>query len=277
MRRRLSKAPTSASIPADGAVTVSGWATSISPGPSDESGQSVTFLGASRQSRFVRCATERFLSTGTLSFTPKAGAVGTATVSVQLMDNGGTANGGVDTSAVQQFTINLVPDLEGPVLDAALQNDTAPGGTTDFDGVTNDPTIAGTVFDPQGVASLTGAIDNGTPTPITVNSDNTFVYVPSLARDGSADGGHVVHLVALDAFGNESDFDVDFTLDTHRANRTQPDVVGGIERGGVRKRRMQAASICLVRPIRASRSRWWKPGRRRWPIASAISNSIRCR
>jgi hypothetical protein len=103
---------------------------------------------------------------GTLTYTLAANANGIANVSVKLKDNGGTANGGADTSAVQQFTINLATDFEGPVLDAALQNDTAPGGTTDFDGVTSDPTIAGTVFDPQGVASLTG---NGTPTPITVN------------------------------------------------------------------------------------------------------------
>src|SRR5207253_345752 len=46
---------------------------------------------------------------GTLTYTPAADANGAATVSVQIHDDGGTANGGVDTSAVQQFTITVNP------------------------------------------------------------------------------------------------------------------------------------------------------------------------
>ena len=49
----------------------------------------------------------RFRSTGTLTYTPAANANGSATVSVQIHDNGGTANGGVDTSATQTFTITV--------------------------------------------------------------------------------------------------------------------------------------------------------------------------
>src|SRR5262249_38809037 len=43
-------------------------------------------------------------SNGTLTFTP-SGIVGTTVVFVQAHDNGGTANGGHDTSAPQAFTI----------------------------------------------------------------------------------------------------------------------------------------------------------------------------
>ena len=43
--------------------------------------------------------------TGKLTFTPAPNAHGTAHVGVVLMDDGGTANGGVDTSAVQTFDI----------------------------------------------------------------------------------------------------------------------------------------------------------------------------
>ena len=42
-----------------------------------------------------------------MTYTPAAGATGTATVTVQIRDNGGTANGGVDTSAPQTFTITV--------------------------------------------------------------------------------------------------------------------------------------------------------------------------
>ncbi|MFO1351421.1 MAG: Ig-like domain-containing protein [Gammaproteobacteria bacterium] len=47
--------------------------------------------------------------TGTLSYTPAANANGTATISLVINDSGGTANGGVDTSPAQSFTITVNP------------------------------------------------------------------------------------------------------------------------------------------------------------------------
>src|SRR5262249_53326136 len=46
-------------------------------------------------------------SNGTLTFTPAANVTGSATVTVQLHDNGGTASGGADTSSAQNFTITV--------------------------------------------------------------------------------------------------------------------------------------------------------------------------
>ena len=40
-----------------------------------------------------------------LTYTPAANANGSATITLVLKDDGGTANGGVDTSAPQSFTI----------------------------------------------------------------------------------------------------------------------------------------------------------------------------
>src|SRR6185295_14857599 len=45
---------------------------------------------------------------GVLTFTPAPNASGTATVTVSLSDNGGTANGGVDTSGSVTFTITVL-------------------------------------------------------------------------------------------------------------------------------------------------------------------------
>jgi hypothetical protein len=45
--------------------------------------------------------------TGVLTYTPAANAFGSATVTVRLHDNGGTADGGVDLSAAQTFTITV--------------------------------------------------------------------------------------------------------------------------------------------------------------------------
>ncbi len=46
-------------------------------------------------------------STGTLSFQSAANATGIATVTVKVKDDGGTANGGIDTSGIQTFTIDV--------------------------------------------------------------------------------------------------------------------------------------------------------------------------
>src|SRR5439155_16553303 len=51
---------------------------------------------------------------GTLTYTPAANANGSATVTAVLKDNGGTANGGVDTSAAQTFKITVNPVNDAP-------------------------------------------------------------------------------------------------------------------------------------------------------------------
>ncbi|MBV8516271.1 MAG: tandem-95 repeat protein [Acidobacteria bacterium] len=82
------------------------WATSISAGPADESGQTVTF-STSNDNHALFSVQPSVASNGVLSFTPAANAFGTATVTVTLSDNGGTANGGDDTSPSQTFTITV--------------------------------------------------------------------------------------------------------------------------------------------------------------------------
>jgi hypothetical protein len=82
------------------------WATAISPGPADESGQTVTFVVRNNNDALFS-EQPAISSSGTLSFTPAPDAFGTATVTVFAQDNGGTANGGNDTSAGQEFTITV--------------------------------------------------------------------------------------------------------------------------------------------------------------------------
>jgi uncharacterized repeat protein (TIGR01451 family) len=84
------------------------WATAISPGAANESQQHLNFvLNVSPTSLFsVQPAVD---AAGTLTYTPAPGAVGTATITVALHDDGGNANGGSDTSAQQTFTITIVP------------------------------------------------------------------------------------------------------------------------------------------------------------------------
>jgi hypothetical protein len=44
---------------------------------------------------------------GTLTYTPATNATGTSTFTLDVQDNGGTANGGQDTSAPQTFTVTV--------------------------------------------------------------------------------------------------------------------------------------------------------------------------
>ena len=89
-----------------GPKTVLSWATAISAGPSDESGQALNFIVAASNTGLFSVQ-PAVAANGTLTYTPALNVVGTAIVDVQLHDDGGTANGGSDTSAVQTFTITI--------------------------------------------------------------------------------------------------------------------------------------------------------------------------
>jgi hypothetical protein len=69
------------------AQTVAGWATAISPGPGNESGQTVSFT-ATNDNNSLFAVQPAVSSTGTLTYTPAANANGSATVSVTIKDNG---------------------------------------------------------------------------------------------------------------------------------------------------------------------------------------------
>jgi len=83
---------------------VPNWASNISAGPADESGQTLTFIvTADDPSKFA--VTPQIDASGTLTYTPAFDATGVTTVHVVLKDDGGTSAGGIDTSAEQTFTI----------------------------------------------------------------------------------------------------------------------------------------------------------------------------
>jgi hypothetical protein len=101
-----------------GPQTVATWATAISPGPAAEASQQVTFhiVGNTQPSLFT--AGPVISANGTQSYTPAVNTAGTATLTINLSDNGGTANGGADTSASQMFTITVNSVNDAPTLSA---------------------------------------------------------------------------------------------------------------------------------------------------------------
>jgi hypothetical protein len=101
-----------------GAQTVAGFATSISAGAADESGQVLTFTVTNDNNSLFSAQPAIDAATGDLTYTPAAGQTGSALVTAVLSDNGGTANGGDDTSGAQTFTITVNPPNAIPVADS---------------------------------------------------------------------------------------------------------------------------------------------------------------
>jgi hypothetical protein len=97
-----------------GAQSVSNWATGISTGPSDEAGQTLAFQVTGNDNAALFSAGPAVSPTGTLTYTSAPNANGTATISVRVVDNGGTANGGSDASAPQTFAVNVTPVNDAP-------------------------------------------------------------------------------------------------------------------------------------------------------------------
>src|SRR5205085_8827336 len=88
--------------------------TGISAGPTNESGQSISITASSSNTALIGAPTITYTSpnaTGTLQFASATDANGTATISVTVQDNGGTANSGTDTTVTTfVVTVNAVND-----------------------------------------------------------------------------------------------------------------------------------------------------------------------
>lgn len=158
---------------------IAGWATAISPGSPAESAQVLNFV-VSNDNPSLFSTPPSISATGTLSFTPAANANGVAIVSVMLHDNGGTANGGVDTSDPQTFTISVTP-----VNDAPVASDDA---YTTSEGTSLLVSLPGVLGNDSDIDSpvLTAVLVSGpTHGAITFNSNGSFSYVPNANFSGT--------------------------------------------------------------------------------------------
>ena len=78
------------------------------PGAPEETGQTVLAYTVSAVSNPGLFTTSLAVATdGTLTYTPAANTSGTSTFTVTVQDDGGTANGGQDTSAPQTLPSRL--------------------------------------------------------------------------------------------------------------------------------------------------------------------------
>jgi CSLREA domain-containing protein len=112
-----------------GPQTVADWATGISPGP-NEAAQPVSFVVTGNTNASLFSSAPAVSASGTLTYTPAANANGSATITLTAKDDGGTTNGGQDTSAPQTFVINVTAVNDPPV--AQDQSVTTPEDNSRF-------------------------------------------------------------------------------------------------------------------------------------------------
>jgi hypothetical protein len=127
-------------------------------------------------------------TTGSLAYTPIANQSGTAVITVTVMDNGGTANGGANF-ATRTFTVNVTPVNDAPTLNAiadpaailedAAQQTVNVGGIGAGGGESQVLTITATSSNP-------GLIPNPTVTYTSPNVTGSLAYTPVANQSGSA-------------------------------------------------------------------------------------------
>ena len=115
-------------VQGSGGRTVLGWATNIRPGPLNESGQAVRFMvSADPASLFL--VPPAISPDGTLTYTPAVSSAGSAIVTVQLVDDGGTEQGGSSESTLERFEIVVLDPVNNPPTLSTFSDRTVPEET----------------------------------------------------------------------------------------------------------------------------------------------------
>ncbi|HND54824.1 MAG TPA: Ig-like domain-containing protein, partial [Pirellulaceae bacterium] len=129
----------------------------------------------------------------------------------------------------------LNSDRGVPTVTAQLNRDTGPNGSTNSDGLTNDPTITGRAIDDlTGIFTVSVSVNGGAEQPARVGPDGTFTFTPSLPSDGSADGQQRITVRTEDGLRNRSNaFEFTFNLDTRPPAAPSFDLSRGSDSGVV--------------------------------------------
>ncbi len=250
--------------------TASGWAKNISAGPANESSQSVSF-NVSNDNAALFSEPPAINGNGALTYTPQADAFGVATVSVFLKDDGGTQNGGVDTSPTSQFTITITPSNDPPLVEddnyllpegqslaasaggnppGVLDNDFDPDGDTLVPTVLEEPKFSSTwSFNSNGsffylhdgseniVDTFTYEVTDGTVTSrevtvtITIIPENDPPVAGTISDIRLKEDAADTPIPLFDAFDDPDDADADLTFSV--TNVTNPALFDNLNNGSI--------------------------------------------
>jgi CSLREA domain-containing protein len=164
-----------------GVISIPNFALNLSAGPPDELGQSVSFQVVGNSNPLLFASGPGINASGTLSYTSAANAHGSAVISVVMKDNGGTANGGEDTSKPQSFTIVVEPVDDAPVNVMPGQQSVIENSVLTFSSINSNRISIFDVDTSSGNVRITLTANNGT---LTLGSTAGLTFT---AGDGSAD------------------------------------------------------------------------------------------
>ncbi len=227
-----------------GAQTVSAWATGINVGPSDENGQTPSFI-VTNDNTSIFSDQPAISPTGELTFTPAADANGSATVDVVLKDDGGTSNGGVDSTSHITFTItvdaiNDAPSFTAGGDDSVIEDygvrtvsnwattlSVGPGNESSQNLVFIVTNTNNDLFSTQPAIDATG---NLTYTPAADSSGIATVDVVLKDDGGITNGGidstsHQTFVITINP-GNDAPTDIDLTNDQINENQVAGTSIG---------------------------------------------------
>ena len=123
-------------------------------------------------------------ATGTLFFTPATNASGTATITVVVQDNGGTANGGQNTTT-ETFVVTVSPVNQPPTLNF-IPNPAAVAMSAGQQTIN----LSGISVGPGNAATATATTAGNTVSAITVtNGGNGYTSQPTVTIGASPSGG----------------------------------------------------------------------------------------
>src|SRR5205814_1765500 len=199
--------------------TVLNWATRMSAGPADETGQALNFILTSDNPALFSVQPS-IAANGTLTYAiaPSLSGINhVARVSVRLHDNGGIASGGIDTSAAQVLVISVAPGIS--IGDLALaEGDSGPtrfafpvtlAGASDMPVSVSFATADSTAAAPGDYATTTGTLTFApgvTSMPINIavtgdllnEDDETFSVNLTSAVNGTIRKGQGTGLITND-------------------------------------------------------------------------------
>jgi ABC-type thiamin/hydroxymethylpyrimidine transport system permease subunit len=139
-----------------GAQSVPAFANAVPGGGPDETSQTFSY-SVSTDNAALFSVQPTIDAGGNLTYVAAANANGAANVSIVLSDNGGTANGGVDSAPAQLFTITVNPVNDAPVLGANSlaidQGASVTFGSANLSAADIDSPLASLVYTVSGVAN----------------------------------------------------------------------------------------------------------------------------
>ena len=190
----FTKGPDQTMLEDAGAQSVSGWATGLSVGPANESGQAIAGFNITGNTNTALFSAGPAVSpSGDLTYTPAANTNGSATITLTLSDNGSNTAPNVNTSAAQTFVITVTAVNDAPSFTASnpppVSEDagtrTLVGWATFNPGPANESgqTVLGYTVSNVSNPALFGAPTGGLPA---VAANGTLTYTPADNANGSS-------------------------------------------------------------------------------------------